>query len=393
MIRVTIRLKRTTWALIFAFLSLFLLGIADNIRGPLFKEIISDFNLTNTMGSMMFAITSFMAFIGSIGSSFYLKKYTLSSLLLLGVGCMTAGLTTIGYSDRFQILLIGSLLLGFGIGFMAVSQNLLVSENAPEKYRTRALSGLHSMYALASLLAPSLVTYQMERTGQWGSVFKTGGLLAFSFLVLQVLIRPQPQFEIKSDKIKTDNTVIKKNSKPTKWGLVSMGGLFGFYVVAEILVSTRLPLYMSTYHNYNLVQSSNALMWFFIFLFVGRLLFSLIRFNFDLKILLNAFLGLSLMSLILGLNVNPKFLILTGLFMAPFYPLSVMYISQNTSELSRTYLSFAMSFQSLAVVAMHLGVGYLTDQFGLFYAFGVGIFALVLSLVCLNFHPKKLQQA
>ncbi len=169
--------------------------------------------------------------------------------------------------------------------------------------------------------------------------------------------------------------------------------LFWFYVVAEILVSTRLPLYMSTYHNYSLAESSNALMWFFIFLFVGRLLFSLIRFNFDLKILLNAFLGLSLMSLILGLNVNPKFLILTGLFMAPFYPLSVMYISQNTSELSRTYLSFAMSFQSLAVVAMHLGVGYLTDQFGLFYAFGVGIFALVLSLVCLNFHPKKLQQA
>ncbi len=382
-----IQLKRTTWALIFAFLSLFLLGIADNIRGPLFKEIISDFNLTNTMGSMMFAITSFMAFIASIGSSFYLKKYTLSSLLLLGVGCMTAGLTTIGYSDRFQILLLGSLLLGLGIGFMAVSQNLLVSENAPEKYRTRALSGLHSMYALASLLAPSLVNYQMESSGQWGSVFKTGGLLAFSFLVLQLLIRPQPQFEIKN-KNRTEQSI----EKPTKWGLISLGGLFGFYVVAEILVSTRLPLYMSTYHNYTLAEASQALMWFFIFLFVGRLLFSLIKFNFNLKILLNSFLVLSLVSLALGLNVNPKFLILTGLFMAPFYPLSVMYISQNTSELSRTYLSFAMSFQSLAVVAMHLGVGYLTDQFGLFYAFGVGIFALVLSLICLNFHPKKIQQ-
>jgi hypothetical protein len=39
---------------------------------------------------------------------------------------------------------------------------------------------------------------------------------------------------------------------------------------------------------------------------------------------------------------------------------------------------------------MHLGVGLLTDSFGLFYAFGVGIFALALSLICLNLHPKKL---
>ncbi len=389
MIKGIIHINRTTWALIFAFLSLFLLGVADNIRGPLFKEIISDFNLSNTLGSVMFALTSSMAFLASMLSGIYLKKYSLSSLLMLGVACMTIGLTTIGYSDAFRILLVGSLFLGLGIGFMAVSQNLLVSENAPEKYRTQALSGLHSMYALASLLAPFLVTYHMESSGQWGQVFKAAGFLALSFLVLQVLIKPNPNFEIK----KNENTTNKLNERPTKLGLLSMGGLFGFYVVAEILVSTRLPLYMSTYHNYNVVESSKALMWFFIFLFAGRLLFSFIKLKFNLKILLNSFLVLSLLSLILGLNIDPKFLILTGFFMAPYYPLSVMYISQNTAHLSRTYLSFAMSFQSLAVVAMHLGVGYLTDQFGLFYAFGVGIFALVLSLVCLNFHPKKLQQA
>ena len=56
----------------------------------------------------------------------------------------------------------------------------------------------------------------------------------------------------------------------------------------------------------------------------------------------------------------------------------------------RQFLTYAMGLQSLAVVSMHLGVGYLTDMLGLFYAFGVGIFALVLSLICLNLHPKKL---
>jgi hypothetical protein len=41
------------------------------------------------------------------------------------------------------------------------------------------------------------------------------------------------------------------------------------------------------------------------------------------------------------------------------------------------------------VIAMHLGVGYLTDHLGLFYAFGVGIFALGLSCLCLNYHPNS----
>jgi MFS family permease len=105
---------------------------------------------------------------------------------------------------------------------------------------------------------------------------------------------------------------------------------------------------------------------------------------------MNFSLILSLILLILGLNFHPLILTLVGLTMAPFYPLSVAYISEVSGVHGRKFLTFAMAFQSLAVVSMHLGVGYLTDSMGLFYAFGVGIFALVLSLVCLNFHPKKL---
>ena len=83
-------------------------------------------------------------------------------------------------------------------------------------------------------------------------------------------------------------------------------------------------------------------------------------------------------------------LTLVGLCMAPFYPMSIAYISQKAGKKARKFIIFAMGMQSLMVVAMHLGVGYLTDAFGLFYAFGVGIFALLLSLICLNFHPQKI---
>ena len=47
------------WPLILiSFASLFVFGISDNIRGPLFPEILKEFNISDSMGSLMFALSS-----------------------------------------------------------------------------------------------------------------------------------------------------------------------------------------------------------------------------------------------------------------------------------------------------------------------------------------------
>jgi MFS family permease len=106
---------------------------------------------------------------------------------------------------------------------------------------------------------------------------------------------------------------------------------------------------------------------------------------------MNLSLGLSLVSLMLGLWVDPFFLVIVAFTMAPYYPLSVAYISLKTDKRQRSYLTFAIAMQSLSVVVMHIGAGYITDSFGgVKAAFGIGIISLILSAICLNFHPKKL---
>ena len=42
--------RRNRWAVIFACMSMFVLGLSDNIRGPLFPELLQYFNLTNSQG-------------------------------------------------------------------------------------------------------------------------------------------------------------------------------------------------------------------------------------------------------------------------------------------------------------------------------------------------------
>jgi FHS family glucose/mannose:H+ symporter-like MFS transporter len=379
------KIAQKKWAIFFAFLSLFLLGLADNIRGPLFPEILNYFSLSSSKGALSFATTSTAAFVASFVSGAYLRRFSISSLLLLAVLIMGAGLSVMGNASSFEILLVGSFLLGLSIGFMGVSQNLLVTENVSAENQSKALSGLHAMYGFASFLAPVIASQAAIYFGIWRAAFFATAILCVVFFIFQVLIRPEPTFPVINQKHNNDTDA----GRISKTALLSIGGLFGFYVVAEILISTRLAQYMRTYFQMDLEQSSQYVTYFFIFLLLGRLFFALKKINLPIKTQMNASLVISLVLLILGLRFHPFFLALVGLGMAPYYPLSVAYISEYTGAHTRAFITFAMSFQSLSVISMHLGVGYLTDQFGLFYAFGVGLFALVLSWICLNFHPTK----
>lgn len=381
------KIKQSQWALIFAFASLFTLGLADNIRGTLFPEILNQFQLSNTLGSWLFAISSTGAFIAGVVSPAFLRRHTISSLLSAGVLLMAVGLAVTGFSVNFSWMIAGSLLLGLAIGFMAVAQNLLVSEGVETRLRSRALSGLHGFYGLSSFFAPMLAASTTKAFGHWSAAFYVVAVVSLITLAVQIFIRPNPEFIVHAPVV-TDDTAAKE--RLSKRALAFVCVFFAFYVVAEILISTRLALYMRTYFAMDLTQSAGYVTLFFLFLLIGRVSFAFIHLPFSLKAQLYGCLVGSLICLSIGLKWHPFFLALSGLTMAPYYPLCVSYISEISKDLSRTVVSYAMSFQSFSVVAMHLGVGYMTDTFGLAFAFGVGILALIISIICLSLHPQKL---
>ncbi len=382
--------SKTKLILFLSFASMFVLGIADNIRGPLFPEIIQTFSLSGFSSSFFYASTSFAAFVASMASLRFLKRMSLSQLLLLSLVCMTLSMVGIGYAPNYVVLILSAVLLGLSIGGLGVSQNLLVSENVPLDFRAKALSGLHSIYGLSSLIAPVFAFKIANSFSGWTSAFFAAGLVClvlvlFMFFMPKRLQSHPEQFTKSQDPQKNESNSVTAFS----WAKLMISGLFAFYVVAEILVSTRLALYMRENFGMDLNQSSLYVTYFFIFLFLGRLLFAFVKIPGTTRMQMNLSLGLSLIFLILGLQFHPFFLALVGLSMAPYYPLSVAYISQSTGSNERAYLTFAMAMQSLSVVGMHIGAGYMTDSFGgVRAAFAIGVLALVLSALCLNFHPK-----
>lgn len=388
-------LSKAKWVLIFTYMSMFVLGISDNIRGPLYPELLKYFNLNNSEASLSFAFASGAAFFGNGLGALILKKIHLDRLLTISIFLMMSGLFIMGMSSQFNIYLFGTIIYGFSLGSTGVAQNLLIAENSNSHNQTKSISGLHGIYGLSSFIAPFLAsrapiwfsdhsngwTYMVE----WQSAFFITCAIAFVVLVLLLIVSPKPAF-IAS--LPHDELIHGKKSSIAT--MLWFAGFFASYVGAEILISTRLALYMRTYFNMSLEESSNYVSYFFIFLLAGRLLFAFKSFKMSLKKQLYSSLMLSLAALIVGLFIHPFFLAILGFTMAPFYPLAIVYISDITGFQKRRFLTFVMGLQSLSVIIMHIGVGYLTDAYGLLYAFGVGVALLIGSILCLYLHPKVL---
>jgi FHS family glucose/mannose:H+ symporter-like MFS transporter len=362
-------------AVVLAYVSLFAFGLGDNIRGPLFSEILSEFGLSDTVGSWIFALSSLFGFSSSFLSARLGRKLGHKLLLQISLGILGLALGVFSSAQSLFQMLVAAALFGMSLGSLGYCQNALVVLGTSPIRRQQWLSGLHAMYALSSLLAPSLVAILASYGMNWRVSFLAAG--SFPLLALGV------SFFLPLGRLHGFPHT-QGPHRPRRRLLQVMGGAcFAFYVVAEIMVSSRLGLFFRREMGESLEQASLKVVVFFILMFVGRGLFTVIRPPVSLVISLGISLFLSCCFLIAGLSGWPWFLVATGLTMAPFYGLAMAYLSEIFQEDSSQAISTAMAMQSILVVVMHLGVGCLSDYFSLRRALWVGPISLLLGLIFL----------
>jgi len=342
------------------YLSLFGLGLTDNLRGTLFPEFLKTFDLTSSLGAYIFILTSCFSILASFTSHRWLQKTDVIKVWRWGILLMGFGALGFFLAPTFLLLLVGCASLGFGFGILAVTQNLLITNVATPAKKQRVLSGLHSMYGFASLLSPLLVRELVPHQIPWRFLF----LLASSFIFLLYLStfllpkKNEAKFEVK-------NILPLATPKPSANGTLFLPIIIACYVSIELLISTRLTSYLIFYNKWTLAQASLYLTYFFIGLLMGRMAFTFFHPPISTKkMLLISLLG-SLFLIVFGLQIDPIFLCLSGLLLAPFYPLAISLISEMYPHQVTSILSKTISFQSLFFIAMNFSVGYWTDLFGI----------------------------
>lgn len=377
----------TNWTyIIFSYLSLFLLGLSDNIRGPLLSEIMSRYSLNHTQASFIFVTSSSMGFLASLVANKLINKYSILKVLSFSCVILSVGFSLVFFSNSYLIFLFGIALFGISMGFMAVSQNLMGSLSASGASRSKVISGLHSMYGLSSLLAPILVVTVVSLFSLWQYTF-----LIIAFLSLTLAL-PIYLVTSSSDQRIDDSCIVESTHGEVAYSSFYIWRdslILASYVGAEILVSSRIATFSKEAFHYNLNEAANLTSLFFISLLSGRIVFTFFKSPLPLKLTLNLSLLISIVLLILGLKFDPKFLALTGLSMSFYYPFCISFLSEKYSKNMNRIISSAMILQSLVIVLMHLLVGHFSDLFGVKNALFLGVIFLLVPVVILFFEKKS----
>jgi MFS transporter, FHS family, glucose/mannose:H+ symporter len=361
--------------------SLFALGLADNIKGPLYPEVRAQFLLGNVRGSLFFALASLMLIPGGYLGSFFIRRAGRLATLKLSLFLLSLSLSLIACLGDFNLILSAVVLSGAALGMLGVVQNVIVVESAYPEELSRWQSGLHSMYGLASLIAPQIVSVLYGVHPQWQLPFFFVSVLIFLFFLYSLKIPDRGHNFSQPESLQA--LAPFSNRQAYFFSFITAA-----YVASELLVSTRIAQYCREVVGYDLRAAAGLNTLYFICLFLGRVLFAFWQPRLSLKVQLIMSLVLSAGLCLAGVKFHPLALALSGLAMAPFYPMAMTMagrlFQRNLSQVAG--LMIAMS--GVLVVLMHVSVGYLSDQYGVAFALRLGPLFSMIALMMLLLYPS-----
>lgn len=378
-----------------AYLSLLIFGFLDNFRGPFFSQILSDFQVNESTGAALFGVTSIFASLSSAFSGRMIVWTGVKRLNNLSSIMMGLGFIIMGASTQFFVLLVGASVLGLGLGLAALVQNISAAEFSHPDRRSQVMSGLQSMYALSSSLAPFVASLLMLAAMTWRQSFMIFGLIPILFAFGNGIWGPNKKLQSQlSDKLSyLENGQTKNNNSSSSLKLISREKwhIFIFalgsasYLWAEISVGTRLVRWQEVVHQKSAALASVELTYFFIALLGGRLLAWIKSPKTELglrRVLLgNCFFGA--LFLIIALWFKPQWMWLAGLSIGSFYPLSMAYARERFQEKTVVAYTWILAIGSAGVVTLHFVLGAVTDHLGLQWAMQIGPIGLLLTFTIL----------
>jgi FHS family glucose/mannose:H+ symporter-like MFS transporter len=389
-------LARIDWFLLtLSYLCLFVFGLADNARGPTFPDMLADFALSDSLGSLVFLVASAASLANNLLSFFWLKRLGPVGALRFYSLVQALGVLMMGLARSYEGLVAASVVYGASSGALGIVVNLLAAGAVGPARRRQALSGLHCMYGVSSLLAPLLVSRIYAGGEGWPTVFLW--LAAGPALVAVLsLLRKGGASHRRVEQETIDGAALGlvgvhghvRERKRPRAAAIFFGSFLTLYVVAEVLVSTRLVLFARRALNYSPEEANLLLSAFFLALFCGRLLFAIVSFPFSNAHVLMLSAVSSLIAFVIGLTVHPLGLAVCGFTMSMFYPCAIALVSEDVGSHSEYATSWALTLQSCGLMVMHFGVGAVSDSFGIAQALWLGPMSLILVILLMALRPR-----
>lgn len=359
-----------------SYFTLMCFGMIDNGRGPAYPFMLDSFGVSPSLGSLIFTLTSIAALITNATSKSWLsflgaRQSLQFSLFMQFIGSLIYGLASIK-AESFTLIYLASILFGIGAGASNVCISIIIAKSTAEHNRRQFFSGLHSIYAVSSLITPLLFSFTLKFDGTWNNFFIYLSILPLFFFFLSFVLKFKVANEdqIKSMKVAQIPLTVR----------AQVGLMLALNVTAEVLISSRLVFFLKESAQFSTDKSSLYLSLFFFCLLLGRVIPAF--FPIPLKsiyVLLTSAL-LSLVLTVAGLYLDPLFLSIAGGSMAFFFPTALDWISKRFINNSDYMMASALNYVGVVLILMHVSFGNIVNSLGINAAMHLSPIVLIISL-------------
>ena len=367
---------RTSTKLITAgcFLSFFVFGFVDNLKGPLLPELLRNGEVSYRQAGTI-VLAGYLGFIlASLLTGVLADLVNNRSVLLFAAICLCIG--SIGFGTTHSYLgLIGFMgITGVGLGAIELGANGLIVELHSES-RGLYLNLLSTFHGFGSLLVPLYAGWLVNAGFPWQQIYASSVLLAVPLLVVfwprkgsfsAIVIRQEEPTDISQGQgCSYWRTLYRVGFT---WRMICFYVLIAAYVAIELSVGAWMMEYLQHERNMSVRTSSFYLSSFFVLLMLGRLLGAFVVERVDT--LLAVFIAIlsSSICVLLGIFGNESLIVLlpiSGFFMSIVFPTVTAAVTKLHVAKTGTILGILFAFGGMGGAFGPWTVGFVSDLAGL----------------------------
>lgn len=401
-------MRRSYYIVALIFLTFFVISFLTNIIGPLVPEIIDDFDLNLTLVALL-PFAFFIAYgVTSIPAGILIEKYQEKPVMVAAFLVAFSGSLLLALFPNYLSAVVSLFLIGSGMAMLQVAINPLLREAGGEEHFAFNATVAQLIFGLASFISPLIYSYLVlnletvtpesnalitllsglvPENLHWISLY---WLFAVITLVMVFVIWGSkiPEVERKEDeKVGAWATHLELLKNPIV--ILFFMGIFS-YVGTEQGIANWISVFLSKYHGYDpQTTGAQTVSWFWGLMTAGGLVGMILLKLMDSKVVLMAFTGFAMVSLLAALYMSGQVALiafpLTGFFASVMYPI-IFSLALNSVKENHGSFSGILVTAIAGGAVVPLIVGGLGDWFGLRagmlflfiplgYIFSIGIWA------------------
>ena len=359
--------KRQVWAVtIGCFLSYFLFGLVDNMKGQTLPALMENeaygYSVGGTIVFSEYAGFFIATFLAGVLADLLGKKPT----LIIAGACLAVGVTGYALSAQLAALIGFIFLIGLGLGTLELSGSNIISGIHDAKRAGFYLNLLNTFYGIGAILTPIGVGAMLGNGCSWREVYRTSLFLIIPILLYFIFMR-YPREAKRGEKRPgiRGGEVIKLISHREVW----MMYIFIFaYVAAEIAVVTWFVEFLQTEKRLGDEKSAAYFSAYFALLMFGRMLGRILvdRIGYLRSLTIFAVIAAVCLSIgVLGPDETAWILIGAGFGFSVIFPTATAVISGIPSKNPGTMMGIFFSCGGLGGMAGPWIVGIVSEAGGL----------------------------